>query len=113
VRFSSIAFIGVIGVLAAPGVTSATTKPALRVTRDLPLTLVGTGFRPAESARITIVDGRLRVVRTVRATKRGSFTLRLPGVRLNYCAQPLSIVARGARSGLVRFVPPMRECAAP
>jgi hypothetical protein len=87
--------------------------PSLHVTRELPLTLVGAGFRPVESARVTIVIGQVRSVHAVRASKRGSFTLRLPGVRLNYCAQPLSIFARGSRSGLVRFVPPVRECAAP
>ena len=108
-----LAVAALIGVVAAPGAASARTKPALRVTHELPLTLVGVGFRPAESARVTIVIGQLRAVRAVRASRRGSFTLRLAGVRLNYCAQPLSIVARGTRSGLVRFVPPMRECAAP
>jgi hypothetical protein len=113
VKLGTIAVAAAIGALAAPGVTSARVKPTLHITRELPLTLVGAGFRPAESARVTIVVGQLRSVRAVRTTKRGSFTVRLLGVRLNYCAQPFSIFARGSRSGLVRFVPPVRECAAP
>jgi hypothetical protein len=88
-------------------------KPALHVTRALPLTLVGSGFRPAERVRINIVIGTLHTARTVRTTRRGSFTVKFDGVRLNYCAQPLSVVARGARSGVVRLVLPMAECAAP
>jgi hypothetical protein len=103
----------VTGALAVPTGSGAATKPALHVTRALPLTVVGTGFRPAERARVSFVIGTLQTARTVRATRRGSFTVRLAGVRLNYCTPPLSIVARGARSGIVRAVLPIADCAAP
>jgi hypothetical protein len=43
----------------------------------------------------------------------GTLTVRFAGVRLNYCATPLSITARGGRSGLVRARIPIRECATP
>jgi hypothetical protein len=91
----------------------ATTKPRLRIADDLPLTLRGAGFRSGEAVRVTVRMGSSRLTRRARAGATGRFTVRFRRVRLNYCATPLTIVARGSRSGSVRAPIPLRECAAP
>ena len=93
--------------------TTAATRPVLRIADDLPLTLRGTSFRSGERVRVTVHMGTSTLVRTTRPGRRGGFTVRFAGVRLNYCATPLTITARGARSGVVRARIPIRECAAP
>ena len=99
--------------LAFAGDITAASRPALRIADDLPLTLRGTSFRPGERVRVTVHMGASTLVRTTRPGRRGGFTVRFAGVRLNYCAAPLTIAARGTRSGVVRARIPIRECAAP
>jgi hypothetical protein len=93
--------------------SSAATRPVVRIADDLPLTLRGTSFRPGERVRVRVLMGAATLVRTTRASRTGRFSVRFAGIRLNYCAAPLTITARGARSGLVRVRIPIRECAAP
>jgi hypothetical protein len=99
--------------LAAPVASPGATRPALRIVRDLPLTLQGSGFRRGEPVRITVQMGERRLFAPTRAGAAGAFTVRFAGVRLNHCATPLTIVARGTRSGVVPAKIPIRECAAP
>ena len=54
-----------------------------------------------------------RIVRYTRAAAYGRFTVRFRGVRLNYCATPLVIVARGTRTGAVYARLPNPVCAPP
>ncbi len=88
-------------------------KPTLRIVRDLPLTVQGSHFGARESVRITVVMGTRSLVKRERAGVDGGFTVRFAGLRLDYCALPLVITARGSRSGVVRAKVPVRECAAP
>jgi hypothetical protein len=99
--------------LVLPTLAIAAPRPALRAVSSLPLTLTGSGFRPGEQVRVAIEIGSLHTSRPARATMHGAFTLRLPGVRLNYCARPLSIVAHGAKTGDVRLKLPVVDCAMP
>lgn len=103
------AFLALAWAAAAPGAT----KASLSIRDDLPLTLHGSGFRAREPVQITVVMGERRWVRLTRAGAAGGFTIQFAGVRLNYCATPLTITARGASSGIVRAKIPIRECAAP
>jgi hypothetical protein len=89
------------------------TKPALTIRDDLPITLHGGGFRSGESVRVVVEMGEQRLVRATQAGRLGGFTVRYAGVRLDYCATPLVITARGARSGVVTAKIPPRECMAP
>jgi hypothetical protein len=100
------------GVAFATGSTAAT-RPVLRIADDGPLTLRGTSFRPGDRVRVTVHTGPATYVRLTRAGRLGRFTVRFAGVRLNFCATPLTITARGARSGVARAHIPIRECAAP
>ena len=93
--------------------SDAASRPLLRIADDVPLTLRGTSFRPGERVRVTVHTGPATYVRSTRAGRLGRFTVRFAGVRLNYCATPLTITARGARSGVARARIPIRECAAP
>jgi hypothetical protein len=90
---------------------SSAPRPALVVRDDLPLTLQGSGFRAQEAVRVTVVMNERRWVRNVHAGLAGGFTVRFAGVRLLYCAVPLVITARGARSGTVSPKFPPRRCA--
>jgi hypothetical protein len=109
-----LAILAVGAALATTGVTArAAPQPSLRIVDDLPLTLRGAGFRPGELARVTIRMGARRLTRATRTGRAGRFTVKLRGVRLDYCATPLTIVARGSRSGVVRARIPLRECASP
>ena len=88
-------------------------SPTLRVVDDRQLTLRGAQYRPRESVRVTVVMGTRYLSKNLRAGSAGGFTVRFARVRLDYCAVPLVISARGAISGLVRAKVPRRECAQP
>ncbi len=92
---------------------SSQTRPTLRIADATPLTLRGTHFQPGESVRVTVVMGEKTLARKLRAGALGGFTVRFVGVRLDYCALPLVIKARGASSGLVRARLPIVDCAQP
>lgn len=99
--------------LAGAAAALSATRPALSIRRDLPLTLHGSGFRAHEAVRVTVRMGERRWARNTRAGLAGGFTVQFAGVALNHCATPLSITARGERSGTVSAKLPPWECAAP
>jgi hypothetical protein len=111
-RHISVLTLAIVALAAATAAPSAT-KASLSVRRDLPLTLHGSGFRPREAVRITVQMGERRLVRDTHAGPLGGFTVQLAGVRLDHCATPLVITARGTRSGTVPARLPPWECAAP
>ena len=92
---------------------AAATAPSLRIMSNAPLTLRGTGFRPQEAVQITITNGSHVWRRATRAGLGGGFVSRWSSVTLNYCASPLVISARGAKTGMVYARIPVRDCAAP
>src|SRR5947209_4888863 len=92
----------VLAALVFPVSAVSQTRPTLRVVGNLPLALRGTHFRPGENVRVTVVMGERTRARQLRVGALGGFTVRFAGVRLDYCALPLVIRARGASSGLVR-----------
>ena len=99
--------------LTVSAAASSAPRPALVIRDDLPLTLHGSGFRAGEAVRVNVVMNEQRWVRNVRAGLAGGFTVRFAGVRLLYCAVPLVISARGARSGTVYAKIPIRQCPPP
>jgi hypothetical protein len=99
--------------LLVPANTPGQTRPTLRILNNWPLTLRGTQFRQRESVRVTVVMGETTLSRRLQAGALGGFTVRFAGVRLNYCALPLLISARGTVSGLVRMRLPVVDCAMP
>jgi hypothetical protein len=99
--------------LATAPFAAAATKPALRIVSDAPATVSGTGFRPGEAVRVTVLMGNQEWQKATRAGARGAFAVSWKSVRLNYCASPLAVSARGAKTGTVVAKIPMRECASP
>lgn len=101
------------GAFVLAGAAAAAPPPALRIVADGPLALRGTGFRAGEAVRVTVRMNERRFARDTRAARTGRFTVTFPRVRVNYCATPLTITARGSRTGTVRARIPRRECAIP
>ena len=97
----------------AGGIVDPTSRvaPALRVVRDAPLTLRGSGFEPRERVTVTVRMGTTVLVRRTRAGSAGGFTLRWTSERLRACTLPLLIRARGAETGLVEADLGHRDCA--
>ena len=96
-------------VLAALSATNA----ALSIVRDRPATVRGRGFHPDEPVRVTLHMGTHVWIRATHGNTAGAFLVAFTGVRLDYCAIPFLISARGSRTGVVVANPPIRDCAAP
>jgi hypothetical protein len=96
----------------APFAASAT-QPVLRISTDSPLTLRGSGFRAQEAVQLTVTNGDHQWRKALHAGPSGAFVVRWKGIRLNYCAIPVAVTARGATSGTVSARIPVRDCASP
>jgi hypothetical protein len=94
-------------------VADAAQPPVVRVAADAPVTVAGSGFREHEPVRVTIVMGTRRFAGAAVASAAGEFNVRFAGTRLDRCATPLVVSARGELTGLVTATLPPRECAAP
>ena len=94
-------------------VADAAQPPVVRVAADIPVAIMGSGFRGHEPVRVTIVMGTRRLDGAAVASATGEFSVRFPGTRLDRCATPLVVSARGELTGLVTATLPVRECAAP
>jgi hypothetical protein len=108
-----IVVVGAAFAAAAPAVASPASTAKLRLVKDLPLTLRGSAFKPAELVTVTVHVGDRKLARTARTSGTGAFSVSFAGVRFDPCKATLSVVARGRRTGMVRLAVPMRECAAP
>ena len=91
----------------------AASGATLRVVQERPLVLIGARFKPHEAVRVTVRSGTRTLARTTRAGPRGGYRVEFRGVKIDFCAAPLSIVARGASSGNVRARLPRRLCTSP
>ncbi|HET7449008.1 MAG TPA: hypothetical protein VFJ78_00290 [Gaiellaceae bacterium] len=99
--------------LVVGGAGSAAVPPRLTIARADPATVQGRHFQPGEAIRVRLVMDDRSWTRSTRAGAAGGFIVAFAGVRLRYCAVPLSVSARGARSGTVVAKLPLPECAAP
>jgi hypothetical protein len=99
--------------LLMPVQASGQTRPTLRIVASFPLTLRASHFQPRERVRVSVVMGERTLSRRLLAGASGGFTVRFVGSKLNYCALPLVITARGPTSGLVRARIPVVDCAQP
>jgi hypothetical protein len=93
---SLVASVALGALLVVSGAPGATVRPSLRVAEFAPATVVGRGFIPGESVRVTVMTGSTSALRVVRATNRGGFVARFPRVALNGCLV-WSVTAVGAR----------------
>lgn len=100
-------------VLAAAAAGNASLRPRLTILRADPATVQGRYFHPGESIRVRLVMDDRVWARSTRAGTAGGFVVSFAGVRLRYCAVPLSISAHGSRTGTVYAKVPVPQCAAP
>jgi hypothetical protein len=86
---------------------SAAAKPQLRVVATKPLAVVGTGFRPGETVRVSAHTDDGDGSRLGTAGRAGRLGMRFPSLNLGRCATYL-IVARGNKGSraTLRSVPP-------
>jgi hypothetical protein len=99
-----------IATLAIGSATGAANRPVLRIVKERPLMLTGARFKAHEAVRVTVRTGRRTLTRDTRAGAQGGFTVTFRA-KVNFCAWPLSIVARGPASGTATARLPRPVCA--
>jgi hypothetical protein len=77
-------------------------RPLLRLTDSQPVKLSGQRFRSAERVRVTVVTGKTRSSRLVRATSAGAFVATFTELSADRCSG-LSAVAVGGRGSRATF----------
>lgn len=106
-----------LGVLIAPlaSAASESTQPALRVLDKDPLILRGTGFKPAERVKVTVVTQPAQLVRRARASRFGTFVVQFDTiVDACYGARGAAAVGtRGSKASIVLARPLPRYCVEP
>jgi hypothetical protein len=102
-----------IAILPIGSAAGAATGPALRIVQERPLVVTGARFKAHEAVRVTVRVGARTLTRDTHAGPRGGFIVAFRGVKINFCARPLSILARGTASGTARAAPPRPVCASP
>jgi hypothetical protein len=103
-----------LGVLIAPlaPAASESTRPALRVLDKAPLILRGTGFKPAERVKVTVVTQPAQLVRRSSTSRFGTFVVRFDTtVDPCYGARAAAAVGmRGSKASIVLARPLQRSC---
>lgn len=98
---------------ASPGFASgdsAAAQPSVRVAHWEPLVLRGTRFRPLERVVVRVLEtGSPTVVKRVRASRRGTFSVTLPVWAADRCNGP-SILVTGAGGRVVKVLMPLPLC---
>ena len=106
-----------LGVLIAPltPAASQSTRPALRVLDKAPLILSGTGFKPAERVKVTVVTQPAQLVRRASASRFGTFRVQFDTmVDPCYGARAARVVGtRGSKASIVLARPLQRSCVEP
>jgi hypothetical protein len=102
-----------LALVAAPQAgAGALAAPALRIAASQPLTVSGTGFRPGERVRVTVVLPA-RASASRRAGPRGGFTLRFAALALPHCHVAVTVLARGGRGSRAALHLPAFDCSVP
>ncbi|MEA2184089.1 MAG: hypothetical protein QOF69_3274 [Solirubrobacteraceae bacterium] len=94
--------------MCASGAGTAVGKPRLAIVTPAPVTVRGAGFHRHESVRVRLLAPGVEMVRRLRATRAGRFSVSFAGVAPDRCAG-YSIVATGASGSLVTLRWPVRR----
>jgi hypothetical protein len=89
--------------LVAPGATTATPKPTLRLVSVEPLMIMGVRFDPSATVKVRVWTTGRTWTRQTEVGARGRFTLRIPGPASRRCGAWLAVLATasdGTRAGL-------------
>ena len=74
----------------------------LELVTQAPFTVRGTGFARGESVRVRLLLPKQEIVRRVRASRRGRFSVRFAGATPDRCAG-YAIVATGSGGSIARL----------
>jgi hypothetical protein len=99
-----------IATLAIGSAAGAANGPSLRIVQERPLVVTGARFKAHEAVRVTVRAGTRTLRRDTHAGVRGGFTVAFRA-KVNFCARPLSILARGPISGTASARLPRPVCA--
>ena len=81
------------------------------IVRSWPVQVSGAGFYAHERVTVTVRTGTRVRTAHARTGAGGGFTALFARVRLDVCALPFSVTARGARGDRARAPRPLRDCA--
>jgi hypothetical protein len=91
----------------------ASARPEVRLGGKAVLVVKGIHFARRELVRVVVVAPAGRVARRLRTTRSGTFTTSFPAIRVDPCGTPPEVTVVGARSGTVRTISAVRDCATP
>jgi hypothetical protein len=94
--------------VATSSTTAMTTHAKLRLGDEAQMTFRGSGFRPGERVKVTVVAGR-RAVHWATTGTRGGFVVRFQGLYVNGC-EGISAIAVGNRGSRAAFKRAPGEC---
>ena len=115
-RIALVSALAVVALVTVPGgaatVTASGPTPTLRIGSGPFVVVVGSGFAPRSLVRVRVTGNDIDRRASIRASLRGSFVTRFPG--LDRCAVK-QVTARTTSGVLVRVPPPwfVRECPPP
>jgi hypothetical protein len=94
---------------------SSSPQPTLRMLDKAPLVLRGTGFKRAERVKVSVVTEPVKLVRTTRASRSGTFVVRFDTfVDACHGARAATAIGmRGSKAAIVLARPLDRYCVAP
>jgi hypothetical protein len=94
---------------------SSSPQPTLRMLDKAPLRLKGTGFKRAERVKVSVVTEPVKLIRTTRASRSGTFVVRFDTI-VDACHGARAATAigmRGSKATIVLARPLDRYCVAP
>lgn len=92
---------------------SAATRPRVAIDGVSPLVVVGSGFGDRSSVRVVVSAGDLRLVKAVRSSARGAFTVRwTTRIDAGSC-QPVGVTAVSGSLRAVTHTVVAKTCGAP
>jgi hypothetical protein len=90
--------------------STAASRPSLQVTHFAPVTVAGAGFEPGERVVVTVVSGKDKHVRAVRAAASGRFRVRFDVRATLRCGGALRASALDSHGARVAAKLPKPQC---
>jgi hypothetical protein len=109
-RLALILLTATVAGVATSSTTAMTTHAKLRLSDEEPITFRGSGFRPSERVKVTVVAGK-RAVHWASAGGAGGFIVRFQGLSANVC-KGFSAIAVGDRGSRAAFKRAPGQCPA-
>jgi hypothetical protein len=100
-----------LGVTAGAATASTTVVPSVQIMKLSPLQLRGAHFFPAEKVHVTATAGNAKLVRTVRTSADGGFTVTMGSIAAtDRCSGIVAVAALGVRGDTATLHLPRPMC---